>query len=143
MTTGIFNSLVRFIVRAVPLLFVLSSVWVVVTWRQTTLSFAYLMAYVATGIICGALVIAVFVKNSSSLLGVLCWIIFISAPTLLHGFVFTNIDGKALGLATLSYEYMSVVFATILGLLSIFRSRISKRIALAMPNTRLERTRLE
>jgi hypothetical protein len=127
MTTGHFNSRIRFMVRSSPLLFVLATVWAVFAWRHTRLSFAYLSACIVIGLICGALMIVDYLKNSSPFVGALWWTIVISAPMLLRGFVFTDLEVQ--GTMAWSYQDMSVVLATMLALLSICRDRISRRIA--------------
>lgn len=66
-----------------------------------------------------------YLQNSSPLVGALWWSILVSAPILLHGFVFTEL---VQGPMAWSYRYLSVVLATMLGLLSIFRRRVSRSI---------------
>ena len=121
------NGPIRFIVRWSPLFFVLSLVWAFIAWRNQAIS-PYLFAYVAIGLICGALVIINHRYNSSTLMNGLSYLIFYSAPTILDGLVFPNPDPNFVPMRP-SSQYVSVVFLSIMSLVVILRQRITRFIA--------------
>jgi surface polysaccharide O-acyltransferase-like enzyme len=126
METEKINRRPRFIVRWSPLFFVLATVWAFFSWRHHPVSIPYVLACVAIGLFCGALIIADNLKHSTPLLYVLWIVVFISAPMFLNALFFPNLDRN---LGKMSYQYMSVVVASILGLVTILRNRILRHFA--------------
>ena len=127
METKRINRRIRFIVRWSPLLFIFAAVWAFLSWRDHFVSVPYFLACVAIGLFCGVLIIADYRNNWSPLVNVLSYLIFISAPAILNGFVFTNLEPK--GPMGQSYQYTPVVLASVLGLIVTLRQKITRHIA--------------
>ena len=127
METERINKRITFIVRWSPLFFALASLWAFLSWRHRGVNIPYVLACIAVGLLCGVLIIVDHSKNSSPLLYVLWFMIFISAPMFLNAFFFPGLEEDFAG--KMSYQYMSVVLASILGLVTILRQRIIKRVA--------------
>lgn len=121
------NSRLRSIVRWAPLLFGITSVWALLSWRHQFASISYLLACILVGLVCGALIIADLRPDSSPLLYLLWFLIFLSAPTILGEFLFADL--KAKGMMEMSHQYISVVLSSILGLFTILRRRILVNVA--------------
>jgi len=84
------------------------------------MSAGYFLACLAVGLICGALVVADFWNDFSPLIFVLWYMVFISAPMFIGAFLYSDFESK------MNYQYMSVVVASILGLIVVFRGRLTK-----------------
>lgn len=96
MKSEVNNSRLRFIVRWAPLLFAITSLWAILSWRHQFASVSYLLACILVGIVCGALIIADFRPDSSPLLYPLWFLIFLSAPIILGEFVFADLKAKGM-----------------------------------------------
>jgi uncharacterized membrane protein len=114
------NKRTQFIARWSPLLFAAATVWAIAAWRNKPMSAGYFLACVAVGLICGVLVVADFWKDFSPLIFVLWYMVFISAPMFIGAFLYSDFESK------MNYQYMSVVVASILGLIVVFRGRLTK-----------------
>ena len=104
--------------------FVAATAWAILAWLHKPVSVAYILACIAVGLFCGALIIVDLWKNLSPLVFVLVYMVFISSPMFLSAILLSDYDG---GLSRkLTYGYMSVVLASILGLVVAFRRRLLK-----------------
>jgi hypothetical protein len=126
METERINRRVGFIVQWSPLFLTLASVWVFLSWRNRSLNIPYILACVAVGLFCGALIILERRKNSSPLLYVLWIMVFFSAPLFLNEVFFPGLNDAE---DKLSFQYTSIVVASIFSLVVIFRKRIIRHVA--------------
>jgi len=95
-----------------------AAVWVFLAWRHEPSSIGHFLAYLGIGLLCGALIIVDFWKNISPLVHLLWYMVFISAPMFVGAILFSDFSGK------MTYQYMSVVVASILGWFVVFRGRL-------------------
>ena len=130
MDTERVNRRIRFIIKWSPLLLALAFVWLFFSLRRGPVSIPYVMACLGIGLLCGALIILDYSRKYTPLLATLWMIVFISAPIFLDGLFFPNLERRSLS-DKMSYQYISTVLVSILGLVVIFRRRILKYIAQA------------
>jgi len=114
------NKRTQFIVRWSPLLFAAATIWAILAWRHQPASFGYFSACVTVGLVCGVLVVADFWKDFSPLISMLWYMVFVSAPMFIGAFLYSDFENK------MNYRYMSVVVASILGLIVVFRGRLTR-----------------
>ncbi|HEY5884077.1 MAG TPA: hypothetical protein VIT88_05285 [Pyrinomonadaceae bacterium] len=126
------NKRTRLLVRWSPLLLAASTIWTILVWRHEPGSFVYFSACVAVGLVCGALIIADLWKEISPLVYMLWVMVFISSPMFIAAILYSDFQGK------MNYQYMSLVIATILGLMVLFRGRLMK---LALHDSKCTTTR--
>jgi len=125
MKPQLINKRIRFVVRWSPLIFILTVVWAFLEWRHQAGFFSHLVVYVGIGVICGVLVVLGYRRNSPGSVLLLCYMIFISAQTILNGLVFSIPDWQVLPVRP-SSQYASAVLASYFGLMVILRQRIQR-----------------
>jgi uncharacterized membrane protein YfbV (UPF0208 family) len=128
METERINKRTRFTIRWSPLFLALAVVWLYLCWRHQPISVAYIVACVGVGLCVGGLFIMDYWKNQYPLLTFLAFLVYSSAPDLL-GLFFPKLDVLLGG--KISYQYMSAVLVSILGLVVILRRPIMRRLAQA------------
>lgn len=114
------NKRTRFMIRWSPLLFAGATIWAILSWRHNPASFGYFLACFAVGLVCGALNIVDLWKDVSPLVYVFWIMVFFSAPMFIGAIIYSDVDAK------MNYQYMSVVVASILGVIVVFRGRLLK-----------------
>jgi hypothetical protein len=128
MKPQLINKPMRFVVRWSPLIFILNVVWAVLEWRHQSGFFSHLVAYVALGVICGVLIVLGYRYNSLGSVLVLCYMVFISAQTILNGLVFSIPELQVFPMRP-SSQYASALLASYFGLMVILRKRIQRFVA--------------
>lgn len=103
-----------------PLLFAIAAIWAILAWLHKPASFGYLSACIVVGFVCGALIIVDLWKEFSPLVFILWNLVFFSSPMFIAAFLYSDFDGK------MNYQYMSVVVASVLGLIAGFRGPLIK-----------------
>jgi len=103
-----------------PLLFAAATIWAILAWRHNPASFGYFLACFAVGLACGALNVVDLLEDVPPLVHMFWILVFISAPMFIGAILYSDFDAK------MNYQYMSVVVASILGVIVVFRRRLMK-----------------